>query len=134
MNEPEQKLDALQGLKGMLSTVLNKGGKVYDKKNNEVQPPKELRQEETPPNPIIEALSKLEFEHWKQITQHIAKTEKISHERLTRWNNLWKGKYENLSEKSKKDDREQAKKVIELIETFLKKPSEPEEQEPTIER
>jgi hypothetical protein len=63
---------------------------------------------------LLEKLAVLEHEQWMEWSKTVAKTEKISLERLERWRKLWVP-YEQLPEEYKEADRLWAKKILELV-------------------
>ena len=63
---------------------------------------------------IIEILADLEHQPWVQWSKTLAASEKLSEERLRRWRTLWKP-YKKLSEETKEQDREWAKKVLDEV-------------------
>jgi hypothetical protein len=64
--------------------------------------------------PEREALAELEHEQWMKWSLDIVTVEKISPERLLRWNDLWIP-YNMLTEEEKDQDRIWADKVIQII-------------------
>lgn len=63
---------------------------------------------------LIEKLAELEHFQWVKWSQEIAKREKLSGERLLRWNKYWIP-YEKLPEKIKEEDRKWARKVLKVL-------------------
>jgi len=63
---------------------------------------------------IRERLAALEHKQWIAWSQSIAKTEKLSLERLKRWKKLWIP-YRSLSEEDKDHDRKWADMVLKII-------------------
>ena len=63
---------------------------------------------------LVEAVAKLEHKQWVHWSKSLAKDEKISKERLERWEKLWCS-YSRLPEAQKEQDRIWAKKVLKVI-------------------
>jgi len=63
---------------------------------------------------VFEELSDLEHAQWMSWAKDIAKTEKISPERLNRWAGMFKP-YNELSEEDKDKDREIAMIVLRVL-------------------
>ena len=59
---------------------------------------------------LVEALAELEHIQWVEWSKEIANTEKLSPERLERWEKLWVA-YSELDESEKESDRKWARKV-----------------------
>lgn len=68
--------------------------------------------------PIIEEYAELEHKQWTSWSKNIAKTEKISSERLKRWEEYWTD-YNNLPEEIKEQDREYARHVHAIVLTRI---------------
>ncbi len=68
----------------------------------------------TQPIVILEQLAALEHDQWVAWSQQIAKTEKISPERLARWESLWIP-YAQLTEEQKDSDRDWARKAYNIV-------------------
>ena len=68
---------------------------------------------------LIEELANLEHRQWVSWAMDISTKEKLSKERMSRWDNLIVTYYDNLSEEMKEQDRKWAKRVIEIIKPFL---------------
>ena len=64
---------------------------------------------------LLEKLAELEHNQWIEWSKEIAKTEKISQDRLARWIPLWKP-YKNLHPEIQEQDRKYARKVLILLE------------------
>jgi len=64
---------------------------------------------------LLEKLAELEHNQWVEWSKEIAKTEKISQDRLARWISLWKP-YINLNQDVKEQDRKYARKILILLE------------------
>lgn len=64
---------------------------------------------------ILEKLAEIEHEQWVGWSKDIAETEQITPARLERWKKLW-CPYSELSEELKELDRNEARKVINIIE------------------
>ncbi len=64
---------------------------------------------------VIEKLASLIHEQWMEWSKTLAKTEKLSPERLHRWTYYWRS-YEDLDEKSKDRDRKWARRYMEVME------------------
>lgn len=64
----------------------------------------------------LEILAELEHEQWVKWSQNLATTEKISPERLERWQKLWIP-YAKLTEEEKEQDRVWARKVLSSLNT-----------------
>lgn len=60
---------------------------------------------------LVEVLAALEHEQWMQWSQSITKTEKLSPERLARWEELWIP-YADLPDDQKEHDRVWARKTL----------------------
>jgi len=69
---------------------------------------------DTTDNYLLEELAALEHKQWVQWSQSIAANEKISIDRLKRWQTLWVP-YSQLSEKDKDSDRSWAREVISIM-------------------
>lgn len=65
-------------------------------------------------NELIEKLAELEHQQWMSWADSILKTEKISSGRINRWEKLFVD-YRYLTEESKEQDREWARKVLKII-------------------
>ena len=65
-------------------------------------------------NNTLEQLAELEHNQWMQWSQEIARTEKMSKDRLKRWKELWKP-YNELTEEEKEHDREWSRKVVAIM-------------------
>lgn len=63
---------------------------------------------------LLEKLADLEHNQWWEWSRDLSRKEKLSKERLDRWDRLWTF-YKFLSEKSKEQDRVYARKIIELL-------------------
>lgn len=63
---------------------------------------------------LREYLAELEHEQWVKWSKSIAQAEKLSPDRLLRWQKLWVP-YKDLTEKQKDQDREWADKTIALM-------------------
>lgn len=63
---------------------------------------------------LVEALADLEHIQWMEWSKSIASREKLSPERMARWEKLWVP-YSELSEESKEQDRVWARKVIAIV-------------------
>ena len=63
---------------------------------------------------LLEKLADLEHNQWWEWSRDLSRKEKLSKERLDRWDKLWT-LYKFLSEKSKEQDRVYARKIIELL-------------------
>ena len=59
----------------------------------------------------IEVLSSIEHDQWIEWAKSIAKSEKLSEDRVKRWEKLYVP-YSELSEESKEQDRVYARKVL----------------------
>lgn len=66
-------------------------------------------------NDLLNKLASLEHEQWSEWAKSLAKSEKLSEERIKRWEKLWDTPYEELDEKEKESDLKWAKKVLEII-------------------
>ena len=64
---------------------------------------------------IIEKLAQLEHDQWREWSQEISNSEKISPKRLERWERVWRP-YHYLTEEEKEQDRFWARKVLEIFE------------------
>jgi len=64
---------------------------------------------------LLEKLAELEHNQWIEWSKEIAKTEKISPNRLARWIPLWKP-YINLDQEIQEQDRKYARKILILLE------------------
>lgn len=64
---------------------------------------------------LIEKLAALEHEQWVGWSKAIRQEESITLSRVNRWKELWCD-YEELPEDVKEQDREYARKVIEVLE------------------
>jgi len=62
----------------------------------------------------IEKLAELEHEQWENWSKSIASLEKLTPERLQRWEELWIN-YKNLPEDQKEHDRFYARKILQLL-------------------
>lgn len=60
---------------------------------------------------LLEALAALEHSQWVEWSKSLAEKEKLSPERLERWEKLWVP-YNELDEKDKESDRIWARKVL----------------------
>lgn len=67
---------------------------------------------------IIDKLAYLEHEQWIEWSKQIAKTEKISPERLARWRKMWVA-YDLLTEEQKEQDKKYARKLLPIIRTYI---------------
>ena len=65
-------------------------------------------------NKFIEELAELEHKQWMEWSKNIAKKEKLSSGRTTRWKDLWIS-YSDLPEDVKEQDRVWARKVLACI-------------------
>jgi len=65
-------------------------------------------------NQLIEKLADLEHNQWWKWSRELSRKEKLSKERLDRWDKLWTF-YKFLSEKSKEQDRIYARKVVDIL-------------------
>ena len=63
---------------------------------------------------LYEELAELEHKQWIAWSKNIVKTEKISFERIKRWEKLWRP-YSELTETEKDQDREWARKVLKIF-------------------
>ena len=63
---------------------------------------------------LLEKLADLEHNQWWEWSRDLSRKEKLSKERLDRWDRLWTF-YKFLSEKSKEQDRVYARKIIDLL-------------------
>ena len=63
---------------------------------------------------LLEKLADLEHNQWWEWSRDLSRKEKLSKERLDRWDRLWTF-YRFLSEKSKEQDRVYARKIIDLL-------------------
>lgn len=70
---------------------------------------------------IIEKLAELEHEQWVTWSKEIARTEKLSEERIKRWQTFWNTPYEDLPEEIKEEDRKWARKVLDVLKKFVRK-------------
>jgi hypothetical protein len=66
---------------------------------------------------LLEALAALEHDQWVEWSKSIAKSEKLSPERMARWEKLWVP-YDQLTEEQKEQDRVWARKVLDIIIKF----------------
>ncbi len=64
--------------------------------------------------PLREALAALEHEQWREWSETLAQSERLTAVRAERWNERWVG-YESLSEEDKDLDRAYADRVIALL-------------------
>ncbi len=62
----------------------------------------------------IELLAAIEHDQWVEWAQSIAKSEKLSPDRIKRWEKLYVP-YDELSEESKEQDRIYARKVLKVL-------------------
>ncbi|KKL27957.1 hypothetical protein LCGC14_2379970 [marine sediment metagenome] len=62
----------------------------------------------------IELLAAIEHEQWIEWAKSIAKSEKLSPERVKRWEKLYVP-YDELTEESKEQDRVYARKVLKVL-------------------
>ena len=67
---------------------------------------------------IREELAELEHEQWCDWSKNIFTTEKLSQDRIKRWEWLWRP-YNELSEEEKESDRKYADRVLSKIDTLL---------------
>lgn len=67
---------------------------------------------------LIEKLAEIEHQQWVEWSQQLARTEKVSVNRIARWKTLWIP-YAELSEENKALDRVWAMKVLRLIQPHL---------------
>ena len=65
-------------------------------------------------NQLIEKLADLEHNQWWEWSRELSRKEKLSKERLDRWDKLWTF-YKFLSEKLKEQDRIYARKVVDIL-------------------
>ena len=79
---------------------------------------KDIFEEVTNPNELLEALASLEHDQWVTWASDLMEKENLSEERVNRWENECMMPYENLSEKMKEFDREWARKVIKIYEEY----------------
>jgi hypothetical protein len=63
---------------------------------------------------VLESIADIEHRQWESWAKNIVKTEKISPERVKRWEKLFVP-YGELSEEEKDKDREWARKVIKIV-------------------
>lgn len=63
---------------------------------------------------LLEKLADIEHEQWIEWSQDISKKEKLSDERMERWQSFWIP-YSQLDEKVKDSDRKYANKIIEML-------------------
>lgn len=63
---------------------------------------------------LLERLAALEHDQWREWSMKLAADERISEERLARWQTLWVD-YQGLLEEDKEDDRVYARKVLDLL-------------------
>lgn len=71
---------------------------------------------------LLEKLADIEHQQWIHWSRGIAYgNEKITQERLDRWNQLWKIPYSALPEDLKQHDRVWARKMLEVLRTHVSK-------------
>lgn len=63
---------------------------------------------------ILERISGLMHQIWWEWSQDLAQKEKISPERLARWNKLWR-RYKDLNEKERESARFYGRKITRLL-------------------
>jgi hypothetical protein len=68
---------------------------------------------------LREQLAELEHEQWVKWSQNLNNVEKLSPERIERWQKLWIP-YSKLTEAEKDQDREWADKVLNLLHSHTK--------------
>lgn len=81
-----------------------------------------LKMENIEKNPnrkeLLEALARLSHSEWMDWSKSIAHNECLSPNRMRRWQGeLWKP-YDELTEDQKEQDRERARRVLEIVEDF----------------
>ena len=69
---------------------------------------------------LIEELSDLEHEQWMKWSKELAKKEKLSEERVERWEKDWKP-YDKLRDDIKEFDRIWARKVLKIVNKYMTK-------------
>jgi hypothetical protein len=67
-----------------------------------------------PTNVLLEKLAAEAHEQWMVWSKKIAEEEKLTPERLERWQKLWVP-YDQLTEEQKEADRERARKILGII-------------------
>jgi len=77
---------------------------------------------------LREQLAELEHEQWVKWSQNLNNIEKLSPERIERWQKLWIP-YSKLTEAEKDQDREWADKVLNLLHSHTKEVKEKIESE-----
>jgi len=63
---------------------------------------------------LLEELASLEHEQWMEWAKSLMAKEKLSDDRVERWNKLFIS-YEELDEESKEQDRVYARKILKLL-------------------
>ena len=63
---------------------------------------------------LLEAVSSVFHDAWVVWSKELAEKEKLSPERLERWQNLWVP-YDQLDDKDKESDRKWARRVISIV-------------------
>lgn len=82
---------------------------------------------------IREELAEIEHQQWEDWSRNLVTTEKISPERVMRWNKLWRP-YDTLTEEEKDQDRKYADKVIAILDKTIKSKLEAVEGEIELKR
>jgi predicted ABC-type ATPase/SAM-dependent methyltransferase len=85
-----------------------------------VEPLDDDQEPTTKSDSVLEQLADLEHEQWRQWAKNIMDTEKITPARIDRWKTLFVP-YSELSEESKEQDREWARKVLNITEIEIGK-------------
>ena len=82
---------------------------------------------------IREALAEIEHQQWEDWSRNLVTTEKLSPERVMRWNKLWRP-YNTLTEEEKDQDRKYADKVLSTLDKTIKSKLEAVEGEIELKR
>lgn len=67
---------------------------------------------------LLEQLAELEHQQWMNWAQHLIQTENLSQATITRWQSFFIP-YDQLSESIKEQDRDYARKVMDVVKKHL---------------